>query len=80
MPEIDRKRVIICQDRRVKRNKSMSEGKSAMITRSFAYTKNEVKNMKTAKERFDLALMNPMADVLEALGTSVKGLNFYRCA
>ena len=30
--------------------------------------------MKTAKERFDLALMNPMADVLEALGTSVKGL------
>ena len=28
--------------------------------------------MKTAKERFDLALMNPMADVLEALGTSVK--------
>ena len=31
--------------------------------------------MKTAKERFDLALMNPMADVLEALGTSVKGLN-----
>ena len=31
--------------------------------------------MKTAKERIDLALMNPMADVLEALGTSVKGLN-----
>lgn len=31
--------------------------------------------MKTAKERFDLALMNPMAEVLEALGTSVKGLN-----
>lgn len=30
--------------------------------------------MKTAKERIDLALMNPMADVLEALGTSVKGL------
>ena len=31
--------------------------------------------MKTAKERFDLALMNPMAEVLEALGTSVKGLS-----
>lgn len=31
--------------------------------------------MKTAKERFDLALMNPMAEVLETLGTSVKGLN-----
>ena len=30
--------------------------------------------MKTAKERFDLALMSPMAEVLEALGTSVKGL------
>jgi len=53
----------------------MSEGKSVMITRSFAYIKNEVKTMKTAKERIDLALMNPMADVLEALGTSVKGLN-----
>lgn len=31
--------------------------------------------MKTAKERFDLALMNPMSEVLEALGTSVNGLN-----
>lgn len=31
--------------------------------------------MKTAKERFDLALMKPMAEVLEALGTSVKGLS-----
>ena len=31
--------------------------------------------MKTVKERFDLALMNPIADVLEALETSVKGLN-----
>ena len=62
MPKTFRKRVIICQDRRVKRNKSMSEGKSVMITRSFAYIKNEVKTMKTAKERFDLALMNPMAD------------------
>ena len=45
-----------------------------MITRSFAYIKNEVKTMKTAKERIDLALMKPMAEVLEALGTSVKGL------
>ena len=30
--------------------------------------------MKTAKERFDLALMNPIADVLEALETSVQRL------
>ena len=31
--------------------------------------------MKTAKERFELALMKPVAEVLEAIGTSVKGLS-----
>ena len=39
---------------------------------SFAYIKNEVKTMKNSKRKNRLSIDESMADVLEALGTSVK--------